>query len=60
MYNRSLAYSSLGKDELAARDLAEMLTMKGLPENIRTQAQQRRQRILKREHTEHETHSSEG
>jgi hypothetical protein len=47
-YNRALAYAAIGEEEKAAADLAAMLEMPGLPENIVTQARQRRERIRRR------------
>ncbi len=46
-YNRALAYTAISEDEKAAEDLAAMLEMAGLPENIKTEARQRRERIKK-------------
>lgn len=48
IYNRALAYSAIHEDEKAAEDLGEVLQMPGLPENIRTAAEQRRERIRRR------------
>ena len=42
IYNRSLAYAAINEDEKAAEDLAAMLEMPGLPENIKSKAHQRR------------------
>jgi hypothetical protein len=47
-YNRALAYAAIDEDEKAASDLAAMLEMPGLPENIVNQARQRRERIRRR------------
>ena len=47
-YNRALAYAAIHEDKQAADDLAAMLDMPGLPENVRTEARQRRERIRKR------------
>jgi hypothetical protein len=47
-YNRALAYAALNEDEKAAEDLASMLKMPGLPQNIITEARQRRERIRRR------------
>lgn len=49
LYNRALAYSAIGEDAQAAEDLAAIQAMPELPENIRTAAQQRRERIRRRE-----------
>lgn len=51
-YNRSLAYSALHEHEKAAEDLATMLDMPGLSEEIRTAAHQRRERLKKRSERE--------
>lgn len=48
LYNRALAYSAMEEDDKAAEDLAAVLAMPGLPENINTAAQQRRERIRRR------------
>jgi hypothetical protein len=48
IYNRALAYAAINEDKKAADDLAAMLKMPGLPENIATQARQRRERIRRR------------
>ena len=48
IYNRALAYAATHEDAKAADDLAAMLSMPGLPENITTQARQRRERIRRR------------
>jgi tetratricopeptide (TPR) repeat protein len=48
VYNRALAYSAIHQHEKAAEDLAALMEMPGLPENIRTAAQQRRERIRRR------------
>lgn len=48
LYNRALAYSAMNEDEKAADDLAAVLAMPGLPENISAAAQQRRERIRRR------------
>lgn len=47
-YNRALAYAAIEEDEKAADDLAAMLRMPGLPENVVTEARQRRERIRRR------------
>lgn len=49
IYNRSLAYSALHQDDKAAEDLKSVLEMQGLPESIRVAANQRRERIRRRE-----------
>jgi hypothetical protein len=48
IYNRALAYSAIDEDASAAEDLAALLEMPGLPENIATAAQQRRERVRRR------------
>jgi len=48
IYNRALAYSAINEDEKAAADLASLLEMPNLPENIQVAAQQRRARIRRR------------
>jgi hypothetical protein len=47
-YNRALAYSAIHQDAKAAEDLAAMLEMPGLSERIKKEAQQRRDRIRRR------------
>ena len=49
LYNRALAHSALEEDAKAADDLAVVLKMPGLPENIQTAANQRRERIRRRQ-----------
>jgi hypothetical protein len=49
LYNRALAYSALHEDEKASEDLTKVLSMPGLPENIKLAASQRRERIRRRE-----------
>ena len=48
IYNRALAYSAIHEDDKAAEDLAALLEMPGLPENVKTAAQQRRERVRRR------------
>ncbi len=48
LYNRALAYSAIHEDAKAAEDLAAVLEMSGLPENIRMAAYQRQERIRRR------------
>lgn len=48
VYNRALAYSAIHEDAKAAADLADVLKMPGLPENIRIHAYQRSQRLRQR------------
>ena len=47
-YNRALAYAAVNEDRKAAEDLAAMLNMSGLPENVLREARQRRERIRRR------------
>lgn len=49
IYNRALVYSAIHEDEKAAEDLAAVLEMPGLPTNIKLHAQQRRERIQRRD-----------
>ncbi|XZE17597.1 hypothetical protein SH449x_002871 [Pirellulaceae bacterium SH449] len=49
LFNRSLAYSAIQENEKAAEDLAKVLKMPGLPENIKIAASQRQERIRRRE-----------
>jgi hypothetical protein len=48
IYNRALAYSAIHEDAHAAEDLAALLEMPGVPESIKTAAQQRRERVRRR------------
>jgi hypothetical protein len=48
LYNRALAYSAIHQDEKTAEDLAAVLEVPGLPQNIKTEAQQRQERIRRR------------
>ena len=48
LYNPALAYSAIHEEAKSAEDLAAVLEMPGLPQNIKTQAQQRRERIRRR------------
>ncbi len=49
LYNRALAYSAKQESEKAADDLAKVLVIPGLPENIKLAASQRKERIRRRE-----------
>jgi hypothetical protein len=49
LYNRALAYSTMHEDAKAAEDLAAVLEMPGLPINIKKEAQERRERIRRRD-----------
>jgi hypothetical protein len=48
LYNRALAYAAIDDDVKAADDLAALLKIPGLPENIATQARRRRERLRRR------------
>ncbi|HEY4312278.1 MAG TPA: hypothetical protein VGN12_22710 [Pirellulales bacterium] len=48
-YNRALAYSSIHNDVKAAEDLAAVLEMPGLSQSIKREAQERRERIRRRD-----------
>jgi len=48
LYNRALAYSAIHEEEKSAEDLAAVLEMPGLPNNIKAEAQERRERIRRR------------
>ncbi|OHB66284.1 MAG: hypothetical protein A2V70_12410 [Planctomycetes bacterium RBG_13_63_9] len=52
LYNRALAYSAIHEDEKSAEDLTAVLEMPGLRKNIRTEAQERRERIRRRNESE--------
>ena len=52
LYNRALAYSAIHEDEKSAEDLTAVLEMPGLPKNIKTEAQERRERIRRRDERE--------
>ncbi len=49
LFNRGLAYSALQETEKAATDLTKVLGMQGLPDNIKVAAEQRRERLRRRE-----------
>jgi hypothetical protein len=49
IYNRALAYSAIHDDERATDDLATVLETPGLPANIKTHAEQRREWIRQRD-----------
>ena len=49
VYNRALAYSAIHEDEKSAEDLTAVLGMPGLPKNIKREAQERRERIRRRD-----------
>lgn len=48
LYNRALAYSAIHDDARAAEDLGVVLEMRGVPADIKSHAQQRRDRIKRR------------
>jgi hypothetical protein len=48
LYNRALSYSAIHEEAKSNEDLAAVLEMPGLPANVRTHAQQRRERIKQR------------
>lgn len=48
VYNRALAYSAIDEVDKSAEDLATVLAMPDLPDNIKMAAQQRRERIRRR------------
>ena len=49
LYIRALSYSAIHQDEKAADDLGAVLEMPELATNVKAHAQQRRERILRRE-----------
>ena len=49
LYNRALAYSAVQEDQKAADDLKKVLSIPGLPDNIKVAASQRRERLRRRE-----------
>lgn len=49
LYNRALAYSAIHEDIKAADDLSAMLEIPGLSEKLKKEANQRRERIRKRD-----------
>ena len=48
LYNRALAYSAMREDAKSAEDLAAVLGMPHLSPNIKTKAQERRERMRRR------------
>jgi tetratricopeptide (TPR) repeat protein len=48
IYNRALAYSALNDEVKSVEDLSTLLDLPGVPENIRTAVQQRRERLRRR------------
>src|SRR5208283_2543650 len=48
LYNRALAYSAVHEDAKSAEDLAAVLQMPRLAPNIKTMAQERRERLRRR------------
>jgi len=48
LYNRALSYQAIQENAKSSEDLAAVLEMTGLPENIRVAAEQRRKRVERR------------
>lgn len=48
LYNRALAYSAIHEEEKSDEDLTAVLEMPGLAKNIKMEAQERRERIRRR------------
>ena len=48
IYNRALAYSAIDDEVKSVEDLSTLLDLPGVPENIRTAVQQRRERLRRR------------
>jgi hypothetical protein len=48
LFNRALAFSSLEDDDKARADLAQVLTLRNLPENVQTAARAQLARIKRR------------
>jgi len=48
IYNRALAYSAINDEVKSVEDLSTLLDLPGVPENIRTAVQQRRERLRRR------------
>jgi tetratricopeptide (TPR) repeat protein len=48
IYNRALAYSAIDDEVKSIEDLSTLLDLPGVPENIRTAVQQRRERLRRR------------
>ena len=48
LYNRALAYQAIREDTKSNEDLAAVLETPGLPEYIKTAAEQRRKRVQRR------------
>ncbi len=49
LYNRALAYSAIDQHDKAAVDLTQVLATPGLPENVKLAAEQRRERLRRRD-----------
>ena len=49
LYNRALAYSAIHEHERSAEDLRAVLEMPGLPKKVKREAQERRERIRRRD-----------
>jgi tetratricopeptide (TPR) repeat protein len=47
-FNRALAHSAMKNDELALKDLQEVLSMPNLPENVQSAARSQLARVRKR------------
>lgn len=48
LFNRALAHSAMKNDELAIKDLQEVLTSSNLPENVQSAARSQLARVRKR------------
>ena len=48
IYNRALAYSAMHEDAKSAEDIAAVLELPGLPQNIKMQAKERQERMRRR------------
>ncbi len=48
LYNRALAYSAIHEDAKSAEDIAAVLEIPGLPQNIKMRAKERQERIRRR------------
>ena len=48
LYNRALAYSAMHEDAKSAEDIAAVLELPGLPQNIKMQAKERQERMRRR------------
>ncbi|MBN2293599.1 MAG: hypothetical protein JXM70_14310 [Pirellulales bacterium] len=52
LYNRALAYSAIHEDEKSVEDLTAVLEIPGLAKNIKKEAQERRERLRRRDEKE--------